>query len=109
MNFKNKYQYIGLFILGIFAIFYSQYYTITNEVIKKSPWKCGDGNIGMGDLIWFKNIGHNKDYYHLKGDSIVYKNKNIAVITKRGYRIIGGNYLIIKSLSTHDTATYHEK
>lgn len=72
------------------------------KILKKSRWKYGSG-YHIGDMLTFTNDD-------LKGDTIYFENKPIALITfceKGAFR--NSAILEIKDLRTGKSGTYHQK
>lgn len=92
----------------LFSFVCLQYYTLTNSYIRKKPWKYSEG-ASFGDIAWFKNIGYGQNLT-LHGDTIYDKNHEpMALIIKRGYRFVGGNYLLVRLFATNKIGRYCEK
>ncbi|MDQ0639393.1 hypothetical protein QF042_002958 [Pedobacter sp. W3I1] len=96
----NKGVIIGIALLTI--VFISrQFYTLSDTYIKKHTWLHGEGH--GSDLFLF-----DKDD-DIRSDTIYINGQAEGFILKRGYRPLIPNYLVIKSLSTNEIGTFHEK
>ncbi len=98
LNTKIK---TGVALLAILFIT-RQFYTLSNSYIKQQDWLYGEG-YHFTDFIFF---GKEDD---IKNDTIYKHGHPEAFILHRGYRPIVPNYLVIKSLTTNEVGTYHEK
>lgn len=92
---------IGIVLLTLLFVA-RQFYTLSNPYIKQHGWLYGDG-YGFTDFFTFDK---NDD---IVNDTIFINGTPEAFILHRGYRPIIPNYLIIKSLTTNEVGTYHEK
>lgn len=76
--------------------------TLTNDRIQKHWWKYGNG-FHLGDVLRFANNS-------LRNDTIFINNRPTAKIIDKTYGLFGDdNEIVIKSLLTAETGTYHEK
>ena len=92
---------IGLVILTILFVA-RQFYTLSNPYIKQHGWLHGEGY----SFTDFVSVDKNDD---IVSDTIYRNGTPDAFILHRGYRPIIPNYLVIKSLTTNEVGTYHEK
>ena len=95
-------KYLIFLIVFLILFVVRQFYTLSDYYICKKGWLHGEGNIRT-DFFAFE-----KDDY-IKDDTIYINNKAEFTIINRGYRPIIPNYIVVKSISTEDVATFHEK
>ncbi len=92
-----------MFLMYVFV----QYDSTSNSGIRKHVWKYANG-ANMGDFLLFRhsNVAYN---YALNDDTLFYQGVLKGIIVKRGWRLWGDNYLLIKSLETGQTGRYCDK
>lgn len=98
LNFKKTIGLVNcVFILICFSSCNSD--PIDTVYIKQQMWQYSNGEkLGAGDFIEFDS-----SYYEMKNDTLVYKEKKVAIIDKLKK---DDNQLILTSLTSGNTSVY---
>jgi hypothetical protein len=103
--FRNPAPFFSVVLLIIGLFLYRHYKDTTDNVyIREQNWKAGSG-YNIGDWLSFDSSKN----YVLRNDTIFKHNTAVAIVINVHKAVFGDNELTVKSISSQDKGTYHEK